>query len=347
MKCTSSAPGKLVLTGEYAVLNGAPAIVLAMNRRAHALVESVDSPTCTFQSTGLEANTQHSLSRLLVDEAPDIHDPAYLVWYVLQALRNSNKLSTELTGLRIHTDSNALFSHGKKLGLGSSAAICTSLTASLLALFGKSVQAKIETIFDNALSAHCAAQNSRGSGLDIAAACYGGVINYARSDSKTEITTIKLPTNLHYQVFNSGQPANTSFYLEKFSAWLETANTQTFGMLCDAARKVANVLSNKPDNWLKPMSEYTLALQNFDTASQQGIYTQAHRSMHILALKHRILYKPCGAGGGDLGIALSDDPKALESFTSAVKNSADTADFLEIDLEIDTNGVHTDSTQTG
>ena len=32
----ASAPGKLIVTGEYAVLEGAPALVVAMNRRAIA-----------------------------------------------------------------------------------------------------------------------------------------------------------------------------------------------------------------------------------------------------------------------------------------------------------------------
>ena len=36
----ASAPGKVVLSGEYAVLNGAPAICMAVNRRAVVTIEA-------------------------------------------------------------------------------------------------------------------------------------------------------------------------------------------------------------------------------------------------------------------------------------------------------------------
>lgn len=52
MRLTASAPGKLVLLGEYAVLDGAPALVLAVNRRARAALATttaedfaVDAPS--------------------------------------------------------------------------------------------------------------------------------------------------------------------------------------------------------------------------------------------------------------------------------------------------------------
>jgi phosphomevalonate kinase len=35
MRITASAPGKLVLSGEYAVLDGAPAICVAVDRGIH------------------------------------------------------------------------------------------------------------------------------------------------------------------------------------------------------------------------------------------------------------------------------------------------------------------------
>ena len=43
MRVTASAPGKLVLLGEYAVLDGAPALALAVDRRARVTLESTKS----------------------------------------------------------------------------------------------------------------------------------------------------------------------------------------------------------------------------------------------------------------------------------------------------------------
>ena len=45
MRVTASAPGKLVLLGEYAVLEGAPALVLAVNRRARVMLRAGESPS--------------------------------------------------------------------------------------------------------------------------------------------------------------------------------------------------------------------------------------------------------------------------------------------------------------
>ncbi len=39
----TSAPGKVVVSGEYAVLDGAPAICMAVNRRAHISITTTDN----------------------------------------------------------------------------------------------------------------------------------------------------------------------------------------------------------------------------------------------------------------------------------------------------------------
>ncbi len=66
ISCRASAPGKLVLLGEYAVLFGAPAVVMAVNRRAvvtvgkapgekwvvTAPVLGVDEAECVLEPSG-------------------------------------------------------------------------------------------------------------------------------------------------------------------------------------------------------------------------------------------------------------------------------------------------------
>jgi len=48
-----------------------------------------------------------------------------------------------------------------------------------------------------------------------------------------------------------------------------------------------------------------------------------------------VLYKPCGAGGGDIGMAFADDPSALAHF----RQQAAANGFTPLDLETATHGV--------
>ena len=48
----ASAPGKIVLCGEYAVLDGAPAICMAVDRRARASVFDIDGDVSRVTAAG-------------------------------------------------------------------------------------------------------------------------------------------------------------------------------------------------------------------------------------------------------------------------------------------------------
>ena len=52
-----SAPGKLLLCGEYAVLRNAPAVVMAVDRRAVARVSPGDAPWHTLTTPGFSDRT--------------------------------------------------------------------------------------------------------------------------------------------------------------------------------------------------------------------------------------------------------------------------------------------------
>ena len=53
MTVAASAPGKLILIGEYAVLFGAPAAVMAVNRRASVRIEPSQDDRCRVESPGM------------------------------------------------------------------------------------------------------------------------------------------------------------------------------------------------------------------------------------------------------------------------------------------------------
>ena len=77
-------------------------------------------------------------------------------------------------------------------------------------------------------------------------------------------------------------------------------------------------------------------LAALDRDADLGIFSPAHRSLAELANQAQVVYKPCGAGGGDIGIAVSDDPAAVHTFMTLAADQS----FLCLDLEIADHGVH-------
>lgn len=107
MRIRASAPGKLVLIGEYGVLRGGPALVAAVDRRAEVSLEPgaagirVTAPQLGLEGTPVEADPRLRLAAACLDG-----------------------FSGEVC-----IDTGALHQDGHKLGLGSSAAVCVALCA--------------------------------------------------------------------------------------------------------------------------------------------------------------------------------------------------------------------------
>src|SRR5690348_13891637 len=132
----ASAPGKVVLSGSYSVLAGAPAIVAAVDRY---VIADASRP-----ADRVTAEVRAAIDAGALDAAP---------WFDASALRVAEPDGTT-----------------RKLGLGSSAAI---LAASLAAASPKS--SPPDELFAKALSAHRAAQGGD-SGVDVAASVFGGIL---------------------------------------------------------------------------------------------------------------------------------------------------------------------------
>ena len=73
----ASAPGKLVLSGEYAVLAGGKALVAAVDRRVSCSVERRNQGDWSFKSEGYFFESTHTVDGLF-NELPD-GDPARFV----------------------------------------------------------------------------------------------------------------------------------------------------------------------------------------------------------------------------------------------------------------------------
>ncbi|HEY5925402.1 MAG TPA: hypothetical protein VIV11_27145 [Kofleriaceae bacterium] len=176
----ATAPGKLIVTGEYAVLEGAPALVLAMSRRAVAM-----------HSRGPRGS-----SAFLIAVIEEIEK------------RLGSGHNAARAAAAVVVDSTQFYDRGMKLGLGSSAAVTVAATALALAADHEAVPTiDRDLVLAIASAAHAAAQSTRagrdssvmiprptddkldrgawyrarGSGADIAAAVFGGVIAFQRT----------------------------------------------------------------------------------------------------------------------------------------------------------------------
>ncbi len=60
--------------------------------------------------------------------------------------------------------------------------------------------------------------------------------------------------------------------------------------------------------------DYIDALRGFSADYGLGIFDAGHAELARRAEEMGVVYKPCGAGGGDCGVCLSGDSAALDEF---------------------------------
>ena len=307
-----TAPGKAVIWGEYAVLEGAPALVMAVDRYARAAVDSGDGG---WRITASGFTDDQNLTAAELGAGTPTR-AAEVVRAVLLALGDPEIPDNA----RLELDSTAFYDGTEKLGIGSSAAISTATCAAMATW--------LEQPFDYecALAAHRILQGKVGSGLDVAAAWHGGMIRF--QDGRSIPAT--WPDGLYYAFLWVGHGASTIEHLGRFSEFRATGGGQTLSALCEASER----LFSTPG--LESLAQYAACLEEMDQAADLGIYGSAHRQLSELANPAQVVYKPCGAGGGDIGIAVSDDTAALQQFMTLAAQQS----FLTLDLEIADHGVH-------
>ena len=325
MKAQSfSAPGKAVICGEYAVLRGAPAVSMAVDRRAVVTTQPADGDDFTVTTPGYADGRwrfrtgERSVLRWR-DELPA--DGLAVVETVFGALKAS---PGNALGIDVDTRGFSDNVTGQKLGLGSSAAATVALAAALMP------GAPARDVFECARAAHHRLQGG-GSGVDIATACCGGVISY-RKDQSFPPQTVVWPDAVHYRFFYSGRPSRTADAIRR----AEARDERRWAALDSAAKEADEAIrAGRADGLVAAVSAWTAALRRFDEAGSIGIFAGGHAQMTELAAEWGVVYKPCGAGGGDIGIALAADIADIKRFCRRARG----AGFTPLDIRRDDRGV--------
>ncbi|MEE2683607.1 MAG: hypothetical protein VYC50_00695 [Pseudomonadota bacterium] len=317
MRFLSSAPGKVILIGEYAVLCGKPAIAFAVNRRAQSEVNFIDGDDCFLETKMNRSNinlfkTGENSGIRLIDIVTKKSK-----YYKSQAWKGK-------------IDSSELYYHDNKLGLGSSSATFLSWSSIFLKDISLEEQISIYKIF----------QNNLGSGIDLAVSKFGGTLVYRNSqESGVDCDPINLPSGIDFSIVYTGIPISTKSYIMSFNKWRINNKKKYNEIILSLGDIIENcylsIKEDSPKDFLKAISFYNSKLDILGSEIGINIISKEHKEILNTAKKYNLDYKVSGSGGGDIGIVFSDDTEALSKFNIEIERK-----YKIIDVEIDSNGLN-------
>lgn len=314
---TARAPGKLFLAGEYVVLRGAPALVAAVDR--HAEVRLDDAP---------EALSLTSLAEGVEMTAPALESASERGGDIGAVLAVAHMLDAHRGHVVIDTRSFLLGEH--KLGLGRSAATIVAATAALLAARGERVRGAIRHA---ALEANRRFQQGHGSGGDVAASVFGGVVEVRRADGELLVAPTHLPHGLELVVAWSGVGAHTVPLVAKFMQAKTCRSLSDLGTAAEAAVDAAT--RDDAEDFCVAVARAGTLLQMVGRDLDLPIVTPALARLMDVAGRLGIAAKPSGAGAGDCAVAFARSPAEAETLRAAWRD----AGFLPLPLGIEHDGV--------
>lgn len=348
MNIQASAPGKLVLLGEYALLHGAPAMVAAIDRRVTLEVVPTDrnsgnSLDITHLKTGpmpVDPDTLAFGSDNLTDDQADE------VRAIMAVLRSTKMFSYARRkynrSLSLTIDASPLFSGGGiKYGFGSSAAITVAISG-LAAFLRDNSTIHANQLLHRSIHIHRSMQSQMGSGIDVAASTVGGILKFqlthASDHSLPSLNRLAPLSGVLVTAVWTGQSASTAFFLAglaRFKARQPKAYRIVMQRLTHVCRQgMAAYQKRQPSRFLAAIDEYSRGLIDLSIQSDLPIFSPVHQQLARIARDGGGLYKPSGAGGGDVGLSFTDNPRKRDRMAAGFTR----AGFQVFDLKWGVNG---------
>ncbi len=297
---TVSAPGKLMLFGEHAVVYGYPCLVTAVDKRLYVEVEIID------------ANEDDIIT-------PQVKESRF----VLETLSYFKEKFGITSSIRIKTRGD--FSH--QVGLGSSSAVTVATFEALNILFSLNLSKK--EIFDMSYYVTLLIQGV-GSGFDVAVATVGGTLYYKKGGEIMESLAL---SNLPLVVGYSGVKADTPLYIRKVSEAFKQRKSEMntlFESITLLVQKAKTQLVS--ENFEEAGKLFT---ENHTILQKLGVSTPTLDAMVKASIDAGAWgAKLSGAGGGDCMIALVGEGKK-EHVEKAIRGAGGEI----INVKVNTSGV--------
>jgi phosphomevalonate kinase len=279
------APGKIVLSGAYAVLSGAPAIVSAVSR----FVTADTSREATFVTDEVRAALTKE------ERAP---------WFDASDLREGDRKLG--------------------LGSSAAILVASLFALEQERRPGRDRVQQLAAVQARALAAHHAAQGG-GSGVDVAASTLGGTLVYRIGPSAPSHQSVKLPPELSVEVWTCPTSASTRELLAAVKALGERAPEQHatwLGAQTSAANAAAlSVQRQDAAGFLAALRAQQRALSGLGLAAGVPIVTPELAELAPHAESEDGVLLPAGAGGGDIAIFVGRAP-STSGLRAALENHA-------------------------
>ena len=330
-RIVARAPGKLFLLGEYAVLDGCPAVVAAVGGYVEVSIQIAGPPgTVSIQAPPHAPATTFSPGEPLPLCGP--------LRFALAAIRAT--MPFRRPGIRLDISSRLSGPDGTTLGLGSSAAVTVAVVAGMTAAGGADPAVPMwrKSVLTLALGAHRAAQDGLGSGADVAASVYGGVIRFAPGNgSLPTVTPLTLPSDTILLAGWTGEPASTQGLVRHYRAAAARAPAVQHAFAKTSRACVDRFVQGLSDRSLPldPVTANGDALESLGRQLDLPLMTNPLHRLVTVAREHGAGAKVSGAGGGDCGIALTRDLAVAERIRSAWRSIG----ITPLDLAIERKGV--------
>ncbi len=323
-----SAPGKLMLFGEHAVVHGRPCIVTAIDARMRVFLKKRGDNKIITNVPDL------NLKNYIIS-IEDLDKPyAKEIKFVLTAIKNffeKYQIKSGLPplpkfwcgGLEIETKSE----FPMRFGLGSSSAVTVATIRGLSKIFG--IKMKNKELFDLSYKTILDIQGV-GSGFDLAAAIYGGTLYFVTGGKVIKKIEIR---NIPVIVGYTGIKADTATLVKMVNRKLKE-NPEKINKIFDEIEKIVNQakIEIENQNWKKVGELMNL---NQDLLRKLGVSSKELENLIEASLNSGAYgAKLSGAGGGDCMIAI-----AQKENLNNVKRAIEKAGGQIIDLKTSAQGV--------
>lgn len=365
-----SAPGKVCIAGEWAVLQqDNPLIVASVNKRIFA--ETKESKDKFFyisiKDFGLEKLKASFKDGELVFEKKLNKDEEQSVLFIKSAIETTLKYLDDFEPFEITSwgeeTTTRIENKTVSVGIGASAASTVAIVGSILKFHKKDIEKKASKgrIYKIAAISHYFAQGKIGSGFGIASSTFGGIIVYKkfnpewlveqieRNRSLSEvvgmawpdlyINSLYIPKGFNLLLGWTGNPSSTPKMVKQMNKWRDKNKRKyktmldKIGSLVEKLIKIWNTEDEK--KIFKLLKKNRELLQELGEETGVDIETKKLALLSDIADQNGGVGKLSGAGGGDCGIAVTFDNDSSKKIVQEWKEKG----ITPIDVELSPEGV--------